>query len=73
MYTVIICCPVCTVINFEINLSCLIKSFIYITKKSRQKCKYLKNEKEKKKNKILKTPHFKGAFIEANKNNFFGR
>ena len=73
MYTVIICCPVCTVINFEINLSCLIKSFIYITKKSGQKCKYLKNEKEKKKNKILKTLHFKGAFIEANKNNFFGR
>ena len=38
---VIICCPVCDVINFGINL--LIKLFFYRTKISRQK--YLKNEK----------------------------
>ena len=33
------------VINFEINLLFLIKPFFYMTKKSRQKCKYLENEK----------------------------
>ena len=54
---VFICCPVCNVINFEINLSFFVKPFFYITKKSAQKCKYLKNER---------------AFIEANKNNFPG-
>ena len=37
--------PGCDVISFEINLIFLIKSFFYLTKKSRQKCKYLKNEK----------------------------
>ena len=31
--------------NFEINLSFLIELFSCITKKSGQKCKYLKNEK----------------------------
>ena len=36
-----VCFPGC-VISFEINL---IKSFFYITKKSRQKLKYLENEK----------------------------
>ena len=30
--------------NFEINLHLLIKLFSYMTKKSRQKFKYLKNE-----------------------------
>ena len=30
----IIYCPVCDVINFEINLSFLIERFFYITKKS---------------------------------------
>ena len=35
----------CDVINFEINLSFLIKQFFHISKKSGQKCKYLKNEK----------------------------
>ena len=30
----IICCPVCNVTNFEINLSFLIKLFLYITTKS---------------------------------------
>ena len=49
--TVIICCPVCDVINFEINHSLinlisliLIGPFFYVTKNSGQKCKYLKNE-----------------------------
>ena len=41
----VFCCPVCDVINFEINLSFLIKSFSYIMKKSGQKSKYLKNKK----------------------------
>ena len=35
----------CDVINFEINLIFLIKPFFYMTKKSRQKLKYLENDK----------------------------
>ena len=43
---VIMCYPVCDIINFGINLNLLIKLFFFfITKESRQKCKYLKNEK----------------------------
>ena len=42
---VIICCPVFNVINCENNQNFLIKSFFYAIEKSRQKCKYLKNEK----------------------------
>ena len=42
---VTISCPVCDVINFEINLRYLIELSFYITKKSRQKFKYLNNEK----------------------------
>ena len=42
MFIGIICCPVCDVINFEINLSFFIMSIV--TKKSGQKWKYLKNE-----------------------------
>ena len=45
MCTVIICCPVCDVKNFEVNRSFFIKLFFYITEKSKQKCRYLKNEK----------------------------
>ena len=41
----IICCPVFNVINFEIYLGLFIKPFFNITKKSWQKCKYLKKEK----------------------------
>ena len=41
----IICLPGCDVINFEINLIMLIKLFLYMTKKSGQKFKYLENEK----------------------------
>ena len=33
------------IINFEINLTFLIKSFFYMTEKSRQKIKYLQNER----------------------------
>ena len=41
----IICWPGCDVTKFGINLIFLIKSFCYMTKKSRQKFKYLENEK----------------------------
>ena len=46
---VIVYCPVFDVVNFEINLSFLIKPFFdistFLTKKSGKTCKYLKNEK----------------------------
>ena len=42
----IVCFPGCDVINFEINLISLIKPFFYMTKKSRQKFKYLENVKK---------------------------
>ena len=41
----ITCCRVCDVMNFEINLSFLVKLFFYITKNSGRKYKYLKNKK----------------------------
>ena len=41
----IVCYPGCDVIKFEINLIFLIKPFCQMTKKSRQKLKYLENEK----------------------------
>ena len=44
MCIVIIYCPVCDVINFEIKHSFLIKTFSYITKKLEQKSKCLENE-----------------------------
>ena len=44
-FLIIICCSVCEVINFKINFGFLIKPVFYITKTSRQKCKYLKNKK----------------------------
>ena len=34
----------CDTINYEINFIFLIKLFLYFTKKSRQKCKYLDSE-----------------------------
>ena len=37
--------PGCETINFEINIIFLIKQFFYMTKKSRQKFKHLKNMK----------------------------
>ena len=44
MCITIVCEPRCDVIKFEINLIFLIKPFCYMTKKSRQKLKYLENE-----------------------------
>ena len=63
MYIVIICCPVCDVINFGIKLNLDMKPvFFFITKKSRQKCKYLKNEKSFSYKIINIFHHFKGFF-----------
>ena len=45
MYIVIVCYPVCDIINFETCFSFLIKSFSYMTKNSEQKLKYLQNKK----------------------------
>ena len=44
-YIAIVCYPDCDVTNFEINLLFPIRSFFYMTIKSRQKIKYLENEK----------------------------
>ena len=41
----IVCFPGFDVINSEVNLIFLIKPFLYIDEKSRQKFKYLENEK----------------------------
>ena len=46
MCLVFICCPVCDVINFEIDLSLLIMPFFNLTKTLGQKCKYFKNERD---------------------------
>ena len=45
IFILVICCPVCEVINFVINFSFVIKPLFCITKKSKQKCKYLKSGK----------------------------
>ena len=45
MCIAIVCSQDCGFINFKINLIFLIKTFLYMTKKSRQKLKYLENEK----------------------------
>ena len=37
--------PGCDLLNFEINLIFRIKSFYYTTIESREKCKYIENEK----------------------------
>ena len=39
-----ICCPACDVINFEIDLSFLIKPFSYVTKNSDQKSNIIRTE-----------------------------
>ena len=65
---VIVCFPVCDVINFGIYLSFLIKSLSCMTKKSGQ----LTNEKsfsDEMKNIIY---HFSRTFIEVKKTNFSG-
>ena len=45
MCTAIVCLPGCDVLKFEINLIFLTKPFFYMIKISRQKFKYLENEK----------------------------
>ena len=45
MCIAIVCFPGFDVINFENNLIFLIKPFLYMTRKSRQKLKYLGNQK----------------------------
>ena len=40
MCIAIVCFPACDVTNFEINLAFLIKPFLNMTKKSKQKIKY---------------------------------
>ena len=45
MCVAIVCEAGCEVINFEINLIFLIKPFVYLTKKSKQKLKYIEKEK----------------------------
>ena len=45
MCIAIVCFPGCDVINFVADLIFLIKPFFYMMKKSRQKFKYLENEK----------------------------
>ena len=45
VYIAIACFPGCDVINFEINLFFLIKSLSYMSKKWRQKLKYLEKKK----------------------------
>ena len=45
MFIAIVFFPGCDIINFEINLIFLIKPFFYMTRKGRQKFKYLGNEK----------------------------
>ena len=42
---VIVCFRVCDVINLEINLIFLMKRFFYMNEKSKQKLRYLENEK----------------------------
>ena len=45
MFIALVWFPGCDIINFEINLIFLIKLFFYMSKNSRQKFKYLKNDK----------------------------
>ena len=44
MCITIVCCPGCDAINIEINLIFFMKSFFYMTKKSRQNFKYIENK-----------------------------
>ena len=52
--------------SFQINLIFLIKSFFYITKKSREKLKYLGNEKSFKGERKSNFHHFKGLLVPKN-------
>ena len=44
MYIAVVCFPRCDVTNFDINPAFLIKPFLYMSKKLRQKLKYLEKE-----------------------------
>ena len=68
---VILCYPGCDVINFEVNLIFLIKPFFYISKKLRQKFRYLENEKSFSDETKSIFHHFWRDTTEANKNCFF--
>ena len=46
MCVVIVSLPGCDVMNFKISLIFLISRFFYMTKKSKQKFRYLAREKE---------------------------
>ena len=59
MSIAIVCFPGSDVINFEINLTFLIKSFFYMIKKPRLKFKHFENEK-----------NFKDEIKRRNKNHF---
>ena len=52
--------PGCDIINFETNIIFLIKPYSYLTKKSRQRFKYLENEKSIKDE--IKSIHFYRPF-----------
>ena len=58
--------PGCDVINFESNLVFLIKSFLYMTEKSKQKFKYLENKKSFQDEIKSIFHHFKGISIVKN-------
>ena len=45
MFIATVCQRGCDVINFEVNLIFLMKSFFFMTNKSWQKFKYIENEK----------------------------
>ena len=45
MFIATVCQRGCDVINVEVNLIFLMKSFFFMTKKSWQKFKYIENEK----------------------------
>ena len=49
--------------NFEINLIFLLRLFFYVTKKSRQKFKYLENEKSLKREIKTIFHHFNGFSV----------
>ena len=66
MCIAIVCFPDCDVINMEINLIFEISPFFYLTKKSRQKFKYLENKKSFKDEKKSFFINFKELSVAKN-------
>ena len=66
MCITIVCYPGCDIIKFEINRIFLIKSFCYMTKKSRQKLKYLENKKSFWSEIKSIFHHFQGLWVAKN-------